>query len=174
MSRWRGDLLARAHTRDSSGFTLIELVVVLFILTLVTAVTIPALLSEPAPDDDLTAAARRVESLFRLARDSAIRSGTTVTVLMDSATAAVWLLTDGLQSAGTTLPSPSEGGAEELADHGTPLGLPASVALGLGVARARFTFLPSGATMADSLVLSSGATAIVLTLDPWTGDVAAR
>ena len=85
--------------------------------------------------------------------------------------------TSGLTILMTGRPEPTlVPAAEEVAalENGTSLELPASVQLQLGVMRARFTFLPTGATMADSLVLVSGATQLVVTLDPWTGDVLAR
>ncbi len=150
------------------GFTLVELIVVMLILTLVAGVTVPALLAGREPDDDMTGAVRRVEELFRLARDSAIRGGTAVTVVMDSATNLVWLVPDQAPEAG------DGSGGITLLDEGTALDLPATVEVLLGQTRARFTFLPTGATIGDSLVISHAGTAVRLTLDPWTGDVIAR
>lgn len=146
----------RIARRD--GFTLVELIVVMLIMTLVAGVTVPALLAGREADDDLTGAVRRVEELFRLARDSAIRGGTAVTVVMDSATSLVWLVPDR---------------APEGMD-GTALDLPASVEVRLGQTRARFTFLPTGATIGDSIVIAHADATVRLTLDPWTGDVIAR
>lgn len=173
-----------------AGFTLIELLVVLLILSVVAGATVPALLGERPPDNELTAAARKVETLFRLAHDSAIHSRMPVTVVIDSATALVWLLTEP-RSGGAAEPSrgdpPNVMGpavasstsavasvAIAASEGGTSLELPASVDLEIGATRARFTFLPTGAAMADSLVLRRGAARLVLTLDPWTGDVLAR
>ena len=175
--------------RGRRGFTLIELLVVLLVLAVIGGATVPALLGAREADDDLTAAARTVQSLFQLARDSAISSRTPVTVVIDSTTALVWLLTEApsrlsadgtMEGAGFGLPeqvdrvttAPTTG--VPLREDGTSLELPASVDLQLGMMRARFIFLPTGATMADSVVLRSGASQLTLTLDPWTGDVLAR
>jgi prepilin-type N-terminal cleavage/methylation domain-containing protein len=171
--------LGRAPARSPrpTGFTLMEVLVVLIILTLIAGATVPAIMGERRPDDDLTTAARQVEQLFRLARDSAIRSGGAVTVMMDSATSLVWMLTEAApptaESDETEGPTALPGlGAPTSA--GTALELPPSVRVLLGTTRARFTFLPTGATLADSLVLSHMGASLVLTLDPWTGDVVAR
>jgi len=60
--------------RSRAGITLLELVAALLIISLAVGVAVPAFLSL-GRTDDLTAATRRVETLFRLARDSAISSG---------------------------------------------------------------------------------------------------
>lgn len=82
----------RSHAQRSrrAGFTLIELVVSLLIIAVMAAVAAPAFLSERAPPamDD---AQGRIEALFRLARDSAVRSATPVSVVVDSASSLVWL-----------------------------------------------------------------------------------
>lgn len=85
--------LGRRIDDPRAGFTIIEVVVVMLILAVATAITIPALLPPPA-DDDLTAATRKIDMLFGIARDSAARSGGYVTVMIDSATGGVWLLSD--------------------------------------------------------------------------------
>ena len=72
------------------GFTLIEVVMALFIVSLAVAGAVPAYRSL-GEVDDLTQATRRVETLFRLARDSAIRSGLPVTVVIDSIDGLVWI-----------------------------------------------------------------------------------
>jgi len=59
----------------------------------------------------------------------------------------------------------------ERVDDGEPLDLPSSIRIELTKARARFTFAPSGAAWADSLVLSTSMGMRLLTLNPWTGDV---
>jgi type II secretory pathway pseudopilin PulG len=73
-----------------SGITLLELVVALLIISLAVAVAVPAYLSL-GQQDDLARATQRVETLFRLARDSAIRSGLPVTVVIDSVAELVWM-----------------------------------------------------------------------------------
>jgi prepilin-type N-terminal cleavage/methylation domain-containing protein len=177
--------------RALAGFTLVELMVVMVILALLAGVTVPALLATGRrQDDDLTDAVRRLEGLFRLARDSAIRGGTAVTVVMDSATHLVWLVPDvsptdtiststsGLGGTLGTAPMAADGpardGAISLLDEGTSLEISPTVELRLGQARARFVFLPTGATMGDSIVVARAGDLVRITLDPWTGDVVAR
>lgn len=144
--------------RARRGFTLIEIIVVLLILSVATVVTLPALLREPV-EDEMTVALRTMDSLFRLARDSAARTNAPVTVVLDSATGTAWLLSD-LEARQGAVP-----------DGGAVLPLPAAVRLEIARSRARFRLLPTGASYADSLVLRSALTVHTLTLDPWTGHV---
>src|SRR5690606_16234994 len=141
-----------------------------------------------------TDAVRRLEGLFRLARDSAIRSGTAVTVVMDSATHLVWLvpdeppvmsasdpgvarqtdsLTGGASPVGIATGDP-RAGAVALLDEGAALEISPAVELRLMRARERFVFLPTGAAMGDSIVVAHANGSVRITLDPWTGDVVAR
>ena len=76
--------------RGARGFTLIELVVSLLIIAVMAAVAAPAFLSESTPPA-MDEAQGRIEALFRMARDSAVRSATPVSVVVDSASALVWL-----------------------------------------------------------------------------------
>jgi prepilin-type N-terminal cleavage/methylation domain-containing protein len=184
----------RGFTRrgfKQSGFTLIELVTALFILSLAVAVAVPAYRSL-GEVDDLTQATRRVETLFRLARDSAIRSGLPVTVVIDSIDGLVWIDTReplGLGSAEVRealaypdyAPEPSMLSAQvrglnddKLLEPGSPIGLPGTVRLELPRARARFTFEPTGAALADTLILAGPLATRVITVNPWTGDVTVR
>lgn len=140
--------------RARGGFTLIEVVVVLLILAVATAVTVPAFLGDPV-EDDMTRAVRQIDALFGIARDSAIRGGENVTVMIDSATSHVWLLTDSRSSPA----------------GGDTLDLPSGVRLQLSKSRATFAFAPDGATFADSVLVRSSAVGRLLTLDPWTGQL---
>ncbi len=173
------------------GFTLIEVVTALLILSLAVAIAVPAFRSL-GEVDDLTQATRRVETLFRLARDSAIRSGLPVTVVIDSVDGLVWIDTReplGLGSAEVRdalaypdyTPEPDMLSAlvrgendDELLEPGSPIGLPGTVRMELPRARARFTFEPTGAALADTLLLSGPLATRVITVDPWTGDVIVR
>jgi hypothetical protein len=141
-------------------------------------------------EDDLTRAARRVQTLFRMARDSAISSGRSVTVVVDSLDGLVWIDTReplGLEAVevrealaypeetsarGIVLPTALD--AEPEFEQGAPIGLPPTVRMELLRARASFTFLPGGGALADTLVLEGPLGMRVITIDPWTGDVLIR
>jgi general secretion pathway protein H len=159
MAARRACPLARhARRRARGGFTLVEVVVVLAILAVAAAVSVPALLAR-AEEPPIDAATRHFEMLFRLARDSALRSAAPVTVVIDSATARVWLTARGVAA------DPPEG---------TVLELPPGVRVQLGAARARFRFDAGGGAMGDSITLRGATETRRLTLDPWRGDVVVR
>ena len=191
----------RGQTRACQrGITLLELVVALLIISLAVAVAVPAYL-DLGRQDDLARATQRVETLFRLARDSAIRSGLPVTVVIDSVAELVWMDTPLRIQLGSRA-TPEEAGslfdrrdsefgtmgmdptvtlallggerAMEEVKPGEPLGLPTGVRMELPRARARFTFQPSGAALADTLLLTGVFGVRVVTVDPWTGDVRVR
>lgn len=160
---------------NRGGFTLVEMVVVLLILAVAAAVTVPALL-EPRQEEELDAATRRIETLFRLARDSAARAGVPVTLTVDSVTGGVWLEPERVRSdvveRATSLTSrlqPPRSGASMAGPAGESLELPATVRLELTAARARFTFAHGGASFGDTVLLRRGAAVRVITLDPWSG-----
>jgi prepilin-type N-terminal cleavage/methylation domain-containing protein len=167
-------------TRNRAGFTLFEMIAVLIILSVATAVAVPAFRSL-VETDDLNAATARVEALFRLARDSAIRGGLPVTVVIDSVSGSVWLdapvpppLDDTLTVEQRRRNARTIGryGSFVQADSAAEtLELPRSVTLQLTRARASFTFAPSGAAFADSLLLRTSQGTRLLTVDRWTGDV---
>jgi len=171
-----------------SGITLLELVAALLIISIAVGIAVPAYLSL-GNQDDLTRATQRVGTLFRLARDSAISSGLPVTVVIDSVTELVWIDTPRrIQLGSQDLPEEEYslyeevdsianlallGGDEawEALEPGQALGLPEGVHMELPRARARFTFEPTGAALADTLLLTGvfGVRAVVI--DAWTGDV---
>ena len=171
------------------GFTLIELATVLLVISIAVGVAVPAF-RRLGTQDDLTEATRRVETLFRLARDSAITSGVAVTVVIDSVTGLVWvdspnrhrLASRAMSAAPTSFfdeVDPELAAAllampAEALVPGSPLGLPETVEMQLPRARALFRFEPSGAALADTLVLVGPFGVRAVTLDPWTGDVTVR
>jgi len=69
------------HPREQ-GFTLLELMVVIFIISLVAAVSYPAL-SRGAASFHLKAAGRDILNMFRFARDNAITEQTGMQVIID-------------------------------------------------------------------------------------------
>jgi prepilin-type N-terminal cleavage/methylation domain-containing protein len=72
-----------------AGFTLIEIIITLLIMGVMAAVAAPAFLGEPKPRE-MEDAQGRLEALFRIARDSAVKIATPVTVVVDSASGLVW------------------------------------------------------------------------------------
>lgn len=179
----------RAYGRGTcAGITLLELVMALTIISLAVAVAVPAFLSL-GERDELTMATQRVHTLFRLARDSAISSGLPVTVVIDSVSGLVWIDTprriqlgsqQGPEAPVSLFDDASRNGnlallgGEDVLEAlvpGEPLGLPEGVRMELPRARARFTFEPSGAALADTLLLTGLFGVRAVTIDAWTGDV---
>jgi len=176
--------------RDSkrAGITLLELIMALTIIALAVGVAVPAFLGL-GRRDELTRATQRVQALFRLARDSAISSGLPVTVVIDSVSELVWIDTPKRIQLGSQVGSEVPAslfedttnaldlallGGEEVLDAlvpGEPLGLPQGVRMELPRARARFTFEPTGAALADTLLLTGPFGTRAVTIDAWTGDV---
>jgi prepilin-type N-terminal cleavage/methylation domain-containing protein len=141
-----------------AGFTLIEVTVVLFIIAVAAAVTVPAILEEPV-DEDIVFAGKQLGKLFDIARDSAQRTGVPVLVSVDSASGMVWL---------SSVADTATFGVAA-ATPGFVLDLPRSVTMQLSKARARFEFAPTGAVFGDTLVLRTTMVTRKITIDPWTG-----
>jgi prepilin-type N-terminal cleavage/methylation domain-containing protein len=169
-----------------TGFTLVEMLVTLIILTIAAAVAAPAFRTL-YEEDPLTKAEHRLEALFRIARDSAIRGGQPVTVVIDSLSGLVWLdappfagAADSTHEAaleeraagigGHRAPGISGSRLREAAEGGTSLDLPGGVRLELLRARARFLFAPTGSAFPDTVWLRNSVVTRGVTLDPWTGD----
>jgi type II secretory pathway pseudopilin PulG len=177
-----------APPAPQAGITLLELVMALTIIALAVGVAVPAYLSL-GQRDELARATLRVETLFRLARDSAISSGQPVTVVIDSVSELVWidtprrirLVTQADDQAPASLFDASPDsldlallGGEEVLEAlvpGQPIGLPDGVRMELPRARSRFTFEPTGAALADTLVLAGPFGTRAVIIDAWTGDV---
>lgn len=158
------------NTQRANGFTIVEMVVVLVVLGVITGLAVPAY-RRWVVEDDLTVATRQVEALFRLVRDSAIRSGLPVTVTLDSVTGRVWILPPGDQNREAPAPNLEPAQQKILSQEGSLLELPASVSLQLSQQRARFRFRPSGAVFADTVWLLTPFETRLITLNPWSGDV---
>ncbi len=158
-----------SRSGNQRGFTLVELTVVLIILALMGALAVPAFRNW-VDEDDMTVAQRRIDSLFKIARDSAVNSGSAITVWIDSATSNVWLVSAAQDTAPVDSLRQRRAGEITLTP-GEPMPLPSTVRIELRKSRARFRFAASGAVFADSLVLRTPADSILVTLHPWTGDV---
>lgn len=173
--------------RTRAGFTLLEIMAVLVIIAFASVLAVPAF-RKFVDEDDMTKATRRIEALFRMARDSAVRSGMPVTVVIDSVSTKVWFdvatpvaLDSAYAPSGQPTPanrSVTMGRGQRLggasADHivpGQELGLPESVTLQITRARARFEFAPSGAAFPDTLFLRWTLGDRAITVHRWTGDV---
>ena len=70
------------YARRISGFTLLELVVVLALAVLLVAI-VPPLLTAALPGVELKSASRRIAAGLRLAREEAIRKGHDVAFILD-------------------------------------------------------------------------------------------
>jgi prepilin-type N-terminal cleavage/methylation domain-containing protein len=174
--------------RSRKGFTLLEIMAVLVIFAFASALAVPAF-RKFVEEDDMTKATRRMEALFRIARDSAVRSGVPVTVVIDSVSSKVWFDVATQVSPDSAYAQPGvlvpanrsvRMGSGRMragvaaADHvvvGEDLGLPESVTLGVTRARARFEFSPSGASFPDTLFLRWTLGERMITVHRWTGDI---
>jgi len=144
--------------RRATGFTLVELIVTLLIISVAAIVSVPAFLGDRKASD-LDRATERLEALLYLARDSALVSASPMALVLDSVSGLVWLTS-------------AKGGGSEAAlllRDGTSLDLPTGIRMQMSSARARFLFQPSGAAFADTLFLHSAAEKRAVTVNPWTG-----
>lgn len=137
------------------GFTLIEVVVVITLLAIVAAVTVPAL-GRLEPADDRDRAVRDLMRLLRSARATALDRGSATTLLLDPGRQAWWL---DLDSAGTTI-RVIEGS----------LSFPEGVKVSGDQPRLAFRFYANGRSMADSFFVSSRAGGARIRVDPWNGE----
>ena len=141
--------------RRLAGFTLLEVVVVITLLAVVAAVTVPALRTME-PRDDLDRATRDVVRLLRAARSTALDRGSGVTLLLDPGRAAWWIDRD------------SAGMAVRVAE-GT-FDFPEQVSLSGQTERLVFRFEPTGRTDADSFFVRSSNGSARIRVDPWNGE----
>ncbi|MGH8433936.1 MAG: prepilin-type N-terminal cleavage/methylation domain-containing protein [Pseudomonas sp.] len=135
------------------GFTLLELLVVLAVIGLASAVTVPRLLD--GSSDPLARASAEIMGVLNDARLRAARSGSTHRLTLDPATRRYWI----------------EGAQGQV--HTDTLNLSAGVSIGTNRARLYFRFAPTAESSADTLVLLSQHGVRVITLDAWTGAVRA-
>jgi Tfp pilus assembly protein FimT len=135
------------------AFTLTEILIVIVLLGLMAVVAVPAL-PHPPPTTPAVAAADTVASLLEGVRRRAIERGTTIDVLLDSATGHYWV-------------RPRRG---DTATEGI-LTLPPDVTIG-APPRARFTFDPTGTASGDRITIFDGrGGAAPISVDTWTGEV---
>jgi prepilin-type N-terminal cleavage/methylation domain-containing protein len=136
------------------AFTIMELVVVLVLIGIVSAVVAPALWRAATPDTANTLTAP-VVSLLRFAQLTAVGRNQTVSLVIDPNTNAYRVQTpsDGVIRRTGTLTFPTQ--AHFLA----------------GADRLRVNFDPRGGADADSLVVADVQNVAVIRVDPWTGAI---
>ena len=130
----------QSRVGNQKGFTLVEVIVVLIILAAMAALAVPAF-RRVVQEDDMTVATRQLEALFKLARDSAIKSGMPVTVWIDSVSSGVWLVGPAQDTASVAAAATATTGLRAV--PGEPLDLPAAVRIELTRTRSRFRFTPA-------------------------------
>ncbi|MEO7363118.1 MAG: prepilin-type N-terminal cleavage/methylation domain-containing protein, partial [Gemmatimonadaceae bacterium] len=136
------------------GFTLMEMAVCMVIMAVAAAVVAPAIsrLGDGQPETG----GDKLVALLKQARNYAIERNYLVTVRLDPVTSRYRVDTTGLSGMGV------------LAD--TTLDLGDSETLESELDRLLFTFQPSGAAMADSVIVRGIGTTSMLSVDPWTGE----
>ncbi len=149
----------RARAAQHEGFTLVEMLIVIVILAVVSAVTVPAFRS--TPDDDLTSSANVLTTLMQRSRQTAVERGQTVTLVVDAQNARYWAT---LQSTGQP---------DSLLSYGS-LDLSPGALVKSDESRPRYVFAPSGAASGAPLEVRLDSRAAVITLNQWMGDARAE
>ena len=139
-----------------SGFTLVELMVVLAILAMMSTVAIPAF-TQLAEPNDLERAATEVRRLLERARLTALARGTRATVVIDPAGPRYRLTI-------------SRGASPDSAVEAL-LAVPTGVVIGGAARRAQVTFDGQGRSFGDPIVLIAEGRAMTVAADPWTGSI---
>lgn len=138
-----------------AGFTLVEMLVVIVILAIVSAVTVPALRS--TPDDDLTTSANALTTLMQRSRQTAVERGQSVTLVVDAENARYWATIER-----TGIP-------DSVVSYG-PVELASGATLTADDSRSRYVFAPTGAASGSPLTVRLDSRAAVITVNQWTGD----
>lgn len=139
-----------------TGFTLVEMLVVLTMLAIAGAVAVPAFRA-PA-ERSAGAAARALRTVYADARGEAARRGVTIVVELETATGSWRMIAD-----------PDDGTAPRTLRAGA-LPLPAEGRVAGGrEGSARASFGATGRARADRVVLSEGEERHEVTVDGWTG-----
>ena len=144
---------------DRQGFTLLEMLIVIVIVAIVSAVTVPAF--RATPDDEITASAKSLTTLMQRSRQTAVERGETVSLVVDADNARYW----------ATIVNP--GSPDSVVSYGT-LELASGATLSADAARTRYVFAPTGSATGSPIVVRLESRAAVVTLDQWTGDAHAE
>lgn len=144
----------RLVLRARRGFTLMEMAVCLVIMAVAAAVVAPAIsrLGDGKPESG----ADKLVALLKQARNLAIERNYLVTVHLDPVTSRFRVDTTGVSGMGV------------LADSTLDLG--DSETLETSLDRLQFTFKPTGAALADTVIVRGIGTTSVLSVDAWTGE----
>jgi Tfp pilus assembly protein FimT len=143
--------------RHRNGTTLIEVAVMLTIVAIIAAVTVPALPSL-VHRDPLDDARVRLREVIHLARIDAIQRGATMSLTIDPKTRRFWLRSVSPDSVTAV-------------DTSGMLVLAPDVSLSADGERVQLLFAPTGTVASQSLVIRSGADAQLFGVDPWTGEI---
>jgi prepilin-type N-terminal cleavage/methylation domain-containing protein len=139
--------------RARRGFTLWEMAIVLAVMSVAAVLVAPAItrLGERPP----ARTADAVLGLLRDARRTAIERNVVLTVRLDPVSGHYRADTTGADGTGRL-------------GEGT-LALGATETLETALPRLRFIFRPTGAALADSLLVRGFGEAVLVTVDPWSG-----
>lgn len=139
----------------ASGFSLLELVVILTILGLVAAVAVPAL-----PDrrsEPLDHVVETLVTLLRTTRMTALEKATPTVLTIDPRGGRYQIAAETNDSTAIVVDG--------------AIIIPAGTRIGPDSIPRRFRFSPNGAAVGDSVVLTGDGGWAVLTVDPWTGAI---
>jgi prepilin-type N-terminal cleavage/methylation domain-containing protein len=142
-----------------AGFTLVEVVIVVLILGVIGAVTVPAFRAV-AGRDEVTVVADELALLLRRLRLSALERGATVELVIDPESGRYWSWIHG-------------GAASEPFVAGV-IDLPEGIRLEANSPRVGFTFRPAGPPQAGFVGVTGAGSGAVVRVDPWTGDPSVR
>jgi general secretion pathway protein H len=142
--------------RRRSGFTLLEMVLVLLIMGIVFAMVIPSM-SSMGSDPEEGQSWKELADLLRSSRVLALENGVTVKLMLDPQSGAYRVDSTGARGAGIV----REGQIE--------VGL--NMSIYADSARARFSFRPDGSAFSDSLIMRASGYATKISVDPFTGEV---
>ena len=141
-----------------TGFTLVEMIVVLAILGVVAGVSVPALRDRRA-SDPLEQGASEVTTLLARARQTAVERAAAMRVSLDPVTRRYTVRATGIVDAASDSVSVDS------------LALPDGVTMDDAAGRRLVvTFVPTGEARGDTLTLRWHGRATAIVVDQWTGD----
>jgi general secretion pathway protein H len=143
---------------DNRGFTLLEMILVIFLITLIVGIS-AVVFSRSLPSQKVDATAREIMAAFRQARSSAITSGK-------------WqVLTVEIEGRSFSI---EEGGVTRKIPDDVTIRVIDPLYGEVVEGGYRFVFAPSGVTEGGTIVLSAGKKVVTLEIDPIVGAVISR